>query len=147
MSCVYLPHTSTNTRFYICHRSQKTHWSSKIVTNLPNPIVHLVISSLKITIKKISGHQIQQSSNLVLPLTFFLHTYTQAYSTPLLYKYTNTITLVYILDRVSPSPLHPPKYQDHFGKFKSQYLVQHCLRLVRTSVGQSFHFVKDLHEF
>jgi hypothetical protein len=57
------------------------HWSSKILTNLLNPATYLIITPLKITRKKI---QSTKSSNFICR-TFFLCTYTQAYSTPSIY--------------------------------------------------------------
>jgi hypothetical protein len=49
------------------------HWSSKILTNLPIPITHLIISSLKIIKKKI---QTTKSSNFIVHNIFsaYLHT-------------------------------------------------------------------------
>jgi hypothetical protein len=72
--------------------------SSKVLTNLPNPSSDLIGSSLKKTKKKNSNCQIQQFS---LAMTFLLYTYTQAYSTPSVYQYVNTITLVYIYKKGS----------------------------------------------
>jgi len=68
------------------------HWPFKILWNLPNPITHLTINFLKITIKKF------RPPNPIISLftTFFLHTYRQAYSTPF-YIIVCTIILSYHL--------------------------------------------------
>ncbi len=79
---------------------QDFNWFFIVLTNLPNPITHLIISSLKIINGKIFrppnhanfiGHDI------------FLHIYTQAYSTPSLLLYTNTmesLVMKTILDKI-----------------------------------------------
>jgi hypothetical protein len=68
------------------------HWSFKILWNLPNPITHLTIHFLKITIKKI---QTTKSNNFISHNIFSSHLYTSLFNT--LYIIVCTIVLSYHL--------------------------------------------------
>jgi hypothetical protein len=49
------------------------HWYFKVLTNLPNPITHLTISSFKITKKII---ETTKSNNIIDHNIFYAHIYT-----------------------------------------------------------------------
>ncbi len=63
------------------------HWSSKILVNLPNPIINLITVLLKITKNKFRP----PNPAISLAITFFLHTYTTAYSASSIYLYTKMV--------------------------------------------------------